>query len=254
MNAARRFAVGLIVMFATSITVASADGSPPKPVRHLVYAFTYTNTSDLTVHDSGISNGDAGPGGAAPTSGIQDSFAGNSDKGEVTVDVMRVQPDSGLVVIVSEQARETRSAEPTTCVVYGNTNVICDPNKKINSEEFVLLRLLGTNFVDPAQIDSKNHWRVENTGQQIASVTDYSIGKNDAGIMHISGTWVLKQIGAQPFTTTTDGSIVYDFGRTLPTSIVEDATTREQRQMGQYNVVRTQTSLTLTTDSAAKKP
>ncbi len=244
--------------------IARADA--PAPVRHLVYDFTYTNTQTVAQHDSGISSSDqaastkgmnggsGGLSGSAPASGVSESKNAVGDRGTITVDVIRVEQDTGLVVTVSEQARDSRSAQPATCVVYGSTNVICDSNKQVNTEELALLRLLGSNFVDPAQIDAKNHWRVDQSGPTTSDVADFSIGQNDSGIMQITSLRVLKASGAQGFTSTSDGTITYDYARLIPTAIVEDETLRQSGGMGGYTTVRTQTTLALATDSAASKP
>ncbi len=231
---------------------ASADPAIA-PIRHLVYAFTYTNTTDLTVHSSGVSGQSNDPGQSAPVSGMKDYRNGSTDRGTITVDILRVQPDSGLVVSISEQARDSRSALPATCVVYGNTNLICDPDKRINTEEVSLLRTLGSNFIDASQIDAKNHWQVSSSAPRMSNVADYSIDKNEAGLLHIGVQRVLHQEGVGSFTTTTDGIITYDSARAVPLSIVEDDLTRAQQTMGTYSTDHAQTSLSLTEDSA-KKP
>lgn len=241
--------------------VASADATAP--VRHLVYDFTYTNTQTQTAHDSGISSSDAantsamGSGGslaaAAPVSGVADSNAATSDRGQIVVDVMRVQPDGGLVVSVSEQAHDKRSALPATCVVYGNTNLVCDTSKQINTEELSLLRVLGSNFVDLAQIDAKNHWRVDQSGPSNSDVADYSIASSNGAVMKIDSLRVLKEQGVQGFTATTNGVITYDAQRLVPLGLVEDEILRQGGGAGSYTEVRTQTGLSLVTDSAATK-
>ncbi|MDQ2992142.1 MAG: hypothetical protein M3R30_04890 [Candidatus Eremiobacteraeota bacterium] len=251
--------------FLAATLTLGVDGAAPPPVRHLVYAFTYSNSQTQTQHDSGISSNDRGSGSglggdsgglsaAAPSSGVAESKTSVSDKGSILVDVVRVQPDSGLVVSISEKANDRRSALPATCVVYGNTNVICDPNKQINTEELALLRLLGENFIEPAQVDANNHWRVDQSGPQNSDVADFSIGKNDAGMMKITSTRVLKATGAQGFTSTSDGVYTYDYNRLLPTDVFEDETLRQNGGAGTYTTVRTQTTLALATDSAATKP
>ena len=71
---------------------------------------------------------------------------------------MRQQNDGGLIVRISEQGEAIRRAPPATCVVYGNTQVICDPDKTVYPEEYTLLRFLGPKFVDPTQLDANRHW------------------------------------------------------------------------------------------------
>jgi hypothetical protein len=228
---------------------------PPLPVRQLVYDFTYTNIATMTEHDSGISAAvGAGNTARAPISGVAESQAADSDLGTISVDVLREQPDTGLIVSISEEAHNRRSSPKATCAVYGNTNVICDPYVHVNTEELALLRLLGSNFVDVDQIDPKNHWRVDQSGRHLSDVADFSIDKNVDGILRISSVRVLREIDAIGFVSTTNGTITYDNARAIPTTIVEDETTRESAGVGAYNTVRTQTSLTLVRDTAAKTP
>jgi hypothetical protein len=246
----KKVVAALGIAIAVSTTSVSAV---TQNVRHLVYTFTYTNSTDLTQHTSGINGQDdhTGFGGSQPASGVKDYKTGGGDRGTIVVDVTRVQPDTGLVVEVSEQANDTRSALPATCVVYGNTTVVCDSSKVVNTEEMELLRLLGSNFIDPAQVDSKNHWRVDQSGPNGSDVADFSIGKNDGGKMDITSQRVVKTTGVGAYTITTDGTIAYDFSRTVPTSVVEDQVMRQNGTGGNYTTVHTMTSMTLAQDSAA---
>jgi len=252
----------LLGALSLALSAAASAQTAPAPVRHLVYAFTYSNAQSQTIHDSGIGNSDAanpksmGGGGSlvagAPASGVASSGNSVTDRGTISVDILRVQPDTGLVLNISEKANDRRSSLAATCVVYGNTNVICDPNMHINSEELTLLRLLGSNFVDPVQIDAKNHWRVDQSGVQDTNVADYTIDRNDNGAMDISSLRTVKVEGAQGFTSTVNGKIAYDFTKTVPIKIVEDETLRQNNGAGSYTTVLTNVGLELTTDTAAK--
>ncbi|MBV9270349.1 MAG: hypothetical protein JO165_04590, partial [Candidatus Eremiobacteraeota bacterium] len=97
-----------IAACALSTTTAFADPASGTPLRHLVYAFTYNVGTTDTIHSSGI-------GGDGPASGMSDYQGGTQDKGTLTVDVMQSATDGGLVVKISEQARDTRSAQPALC-------------------------------------------------------------------------------------------------------------------------------------------
>jgi hypothetical protein len=214
------------------------------PLRHLVYSFTWGTTNDTQMQNSGMSES-----GGTSSSGMQDFNGSASDKGTITVDVAREQLDTGLVVSISEQAQTRRSSPPATCVVYSDTTVICDPNKHINAEEYTLLRFLGAHFVDPNQVDAKQHWHVEREGR-VSTVADYTISKNDSGKLSIGEVRVIKEQGANAQTTTFDTTIGYDFNHVVPTAISEQSTERSERD-NQYVTVTTQTMLQLQTDSMA---
>lgn len=232
---------------AAFLPIAALAQTATAPERHLVYSFTWGLSNDMQVHTSGMGTGDSGSHGSA--SGMADFAGGNSDKGTITVDVVREQTDTGLVLSVSEQGEETRKAPPATCVVYSDTTIVCDPNKVVHAEELTLLRFLGTHFVDPNQLDAKNHWRVERDGP-ISSIADYTISKNDNGAVTIDEVRIVKENGSRQRTTNINATVGYDINRTLPTSISEYSIERSE-QGEQYNTIKSQTVLLLQSDSMA---
>ncbi len=64
-----------------------------KPLRHLVYTFTWGTSTDLQMQNSGMTDS-----GGTSGSGTSDFTGGTQDKGTITVDIMREQPDRGLVI------------------------------------------------------------------------------------------------------------------------------------------------------------
>ena len=254
-----RIDVTLAALLALSIGAPSAGlaveaTSPNAPLRHLVYSFTYGAQGDLTVHsDQGVGYAQAG-GQATSGSGIVQDYNGTmQDKGTITVDVMREQPDTGLVVKISEQAENTRKADPATCVVYGSTNMICDPNATINSEELTLLRFVGRNFIDPNKLDDKGHWRLEQSNAVESTTADYTLAPGKNGIVAVHETRVVKDLGGRPVTTDVTTSIVYDVNRQIPTTVQEYAERREASSFSGSMKTTVQTSLNLISDSMAKQ-
>lgn len=255
--------VFVIVALALASTLPARAVTTSPTTRHLVYSFTWGTTNNTEVHTSGMSDsasGMSGSGGgtlvAPPTSGgvasgIASYGGGTDDKGTITVDVVREQPDNGLVLSITETAQSRRSAPTATCVVYGDTTVVCDSNKKINAEELTLLRFLGSNFVDPNALDAKRHWQTQQHGSSYSATADFTISTNANGIMRIDESSVAKDTGARPQSSDVTGTIGYDFGRTIPTSIDEYSIIRSE-QGEQYQTVKTQTVLQLQSDSSAK--
>jgi hypothetical protein len=230
---------------AAALTAAAASADAPKPIRHLMYSFDISIHSTSTVHDSGLSGG--------PISGSTDYQGGTSDKGQIVVDVLQVQPDNGLVVQISEQARDRRDAEPTMCVVYGTSAFICDQSKgELHEEEGALLRFLGRSFVNPALIDAHNHWQYSASNPNSQETTDFTLGKAAGDVVPISYQSVLKVSGAQSFDATTDGSLSYNQKMSVPVTVKEETTTRRNTGMGNYDTVQQQLTLSLTADSLAQ--
>jgi hypothetical protein len=251
----------MLTGLALSMLVAVTAGAPPAatPLRHLVYTFTWGTSNNTEVHTAGMGDGSPGSSGTsmgAPSStgsasGMSSFNASVNDKGTITVDVLREQPnDHGLVVTVSEQAQDNRSAAAATCVVFGNTDVICDPNAKINYEELTLLRFLGSNFIDPNQIDAKEHWKIGESNGTYSVSADYTIASNANGVMKISEDRIVSPTKTE--TSTINSTIGYDFNRQVPTAITEYAIERHERGE-QYTTVKTETVLSLQIDSMAGK-
>ena len=236
---------------AAILPIAALAQTSTAPERHLVYAFTWGLSNDTQVHTSGMgdTSNAVGSNYTGSASGMADYTGGTSDKGTISVDVVREQPDTGLVVSISEQGQETRKAPAATCVVYSDTTIVCDPNKVVHSEELTLLRFLGAHFIDPNQLDAKGHWRVERDGP-ISTVADYTVSKNANGAMTIDEVRVVKENGTHARTTNISSTVGYDFNRSIPTAISEYMIERSE-QGEQYNTIKAQTILTLQTDSLA---
>ena len=184
---------------------------------------------------------------------MTDYAAGNSDHGTITVDVVREQPDTGLVLRVWEQGANTRTAAPADCVVYSTTAFVCDPNAKVNDEEQTLLRFLGSHFVDPALVDANHHWHLEDSsGTAYSMRADYTISGNDDGRMTIDESRVVKLATDSNRETTITAKISYDFGRTVPTAVTEYTIERGSAGQGQYQTTKSETTLTLDSDSTTK--
>jgi hypothetical protein len=244
---------------ATALAVTNATGTGTPALRHLVYSFTFGAQGDLTVHsDQGIGypGGGSLPGGSEATSGsgiVQDYNGATHDQGTITVDIMHEQPDTGLVVRISEQGIETRRADPATCVIYGTTNFICDPNATIYSEELTLLRFLGRNFVDPNKMDDKGHWRYDESNAASSITADYSLAPGKNGMASIQEARVVKDLGGRPATTDVNTTIVYDLNRQVPTTVQEYAIRRDSSSTAGSMKTTVQTTLNLVSDSLAKQ-
>ncbi|MFN2527162.1 MAG: hypothetical protein ABR584_00395 [Candidatus Baltobacteraceae bacterium] len=233
------------VFVASSTAISQAEDNPA--IRHLVYNFTVGIQSTLTVHDSGI-----GAGGETTGTGVNDVRGGTSDEGTITVDVTQQSADGGLVVNVSEVAKNTRTAKPALCALYGNNlTVICDPNAKINDEEMSLLRVLGRDFVSGA-LDPHKHWRVDTTAQGYSEVNDFTISAANGAAMTIDEQRVGHLSGAGGFDLTTNGTILYDSQFTVARSMHELAVRRQNEGANDYRTTRTDSAFQLLSDSLAK--
>lgn len=235
--------LGLFAFSGILAMCAAPAGAQSTSIRHLVYNFDVSLSTTSTVHDSGIDGG--------PVSGASNYHASTGDQGTIVIDVKQVQPDTGLVVQVSEQGRGTRSSEPTMCVTYGNGTVICDQSKGgPTEEEMALLRLVGRNFINRTAI-ANNSWTYSSSTPQASETTNYHIDKDANGLLGITYQRVLKISGSQAANVVTDGSMTYNEKQSVPTTVTEDTMNRKSTGMGNYDESRQQMTFTLATDSLA---
>jgi hypothetical protein len=223
----------------------------------LVYNFSYSANQAIQARDSSqsVESTDGNGNYNGGSNGISHYNGSLTDKGTITVRITGKQPDGGLIVSVTEQGENVRKAPPATCVVYGNTNIICDPNKTVYTEEYTLLRFLGSNFVDPNQLDANKRWRIgPSTSQGQTVQADYAIASNNNGVMQIGETRKIVTNGSGKLETDIETKIHYDYSRTVPTSVEEYATQRTDAGLSGTSTTTYQTTLSLTTDSILSKP
>ena len=240
--------------FAAAALSSTANALAIVSSSRLVYAFTYSANQNIQARDSSQqaeamdAKGNPIAGGSAGMS----HYNGNlNDRGTITVQIERQQSDGGLIVEVSEQGENIHRAPPATCVVYGTTQVICDPNKTVYTEEYTLLRFLGPNFVDPSKLDANKHWTLSQNGSDASVTSDYTIDSNNGGMMHIGEKRTIKQTGAGHLTSDVQTKVGYDFSRAVPTTIDEYVTQRTDSGMKGTATTTYQTTLSLTSSSSA---
>ncbi len=176
---------------------------------------------------------------------------GNGDRGQIVVDVMGVQSDTGLIVNISENARNTRSAPAVMCVIYGNGSFICEQGKKTNEEEIALLRVLGQDFVNPALLDAHNHWQTGSTTADTQETNDYNISSQNGNMAQITFTRQLKVHGPQGYDASTSGKMTYNTKLEVVVSDVEETETRQETGQS-YNRLDQTIALNLVSDSKAQ--
>jgi hypothetical protein len=237
-----------------ALTVAPIVGRADSSMGTLVYAFSYGSNQNVSARDqNSINVQDPGSGVVANvTSGISNYHGSLGDKGTMTVNVIAQQPDGGLVVKISEAGENIHRAGPATCVVYGNTNVICDPNATVYTEEYTLLRFLGSNFVDPTELDAKKHWQIVQNGGKVNVKADYTVNGDSNGIMQIGENRSIRDAGGGSLTTDVQTKISYDSKRSVPTAIDEYVTQRHDNGVAGTSTTIYQTTLNLVSDSMAK--
>jgi hypothetical protein len=231
----------------------SAVSNPGSTAQRLVYNFTYSSNQNTTARDSANPAEDYGNRGAFAQGNGASTYTGAlSDKGTMLVQVSSVQQDGGLVVSIAENGEQARRAPAATCVVYGNTHVICDPNKTVYTEEYTLLRFLGRNFIDAGNLDAHRHWQIVQDAAGMNVTADYVLGPTTSSDVAVTETRKIRQAGGGSLTTDVQAKIGYDMSRSVPTSIDEYVTQRHDNGVQGTSTTIYQTTLTLASDTGVE--
>jgi hypothetical protein len=236
-----------VIVAAVSLWAFSALSAPvsaqTKVERTLVYSFSVGVSNDTT--DTSMSNQMSSNG--ADMQGTNEYTDETSDQGTITVGVLGIEPDGGLVTNVSENARRNRTLAPVPCVVYPNSNIVCGTNGRVSPEERSVLRTLNPKFFDPSALDSKGQWTIDPAPG--VSLT-FTAGKPDNGIIPINGTRDEHTIDSSLHS---EATYAYDMAKFMPTSIKEYETIRQQKGPGGYATFTVDVTASLTSDSTAQK-
>jgi hypothetical protein len=229
-----------VLALAASLPWLLASATP----RELVYSYTVESTrTDKGDSAHGVDKMDPGGGGTFYFHNVNQHYrspdmgpGAQRRSGKIVVEAVRQQQDGGLVVRVTEDASP---AGPVTCVTFGDTTVVCDPNRQVAAEIPALLALLGTGFVDPSRLDNSRHWHVD----AASTSADYTILSNAGAVLDIDESATRTQAGSTTKTTIA-AAIEYDLARSLPTSLQESTIERDHR--GSVNeTISTETTLKL---------
>ena len=214
-----------------------------------VYAFTYQSSHTYNAqHAYGVDKMDPGGGGTFYFHNVNQHFIAPSANdpqpraGTIAVDVVGAQSDGGLIVRVSETPAAVPGERPATCVTYGDTTVVCDPDDPLGPEAGVLLRLFGKGFVDAGRLDAQRHWNISNVGAP-GETDDYRIAGVTGGSLEILENGTIPANGTSG-KTTVNAKIEYDGARSLPSSVFR-STVEHSRRGAVDETISTQTTLEL---------
>jgi hypothetical protein len=226
---------------------------PVPAARVFVYSYAYESGKSADIEKAyGLDKMDPGGGGTFMFHNVNQhyrspSFAASEARhGTIAVEVVREESDGGLVLRVSEPAPPNPlggDASGATCVAFGDTTVVCDPNRTISPETVALLGLLGKDFVDASRVDAARHWRVTTAGGY-ATTADFTIERSSGTKLAIVERAVRERPGSSEKVDVT-ASIVYDETRSVPLSVDEATVERTSRGDVVSETVSSHVTLTL---------
>jgi hypothetical protein len=215
--------------------------------RELIYSYTVERSqADQGDTAHGVDKMDPGGGGTFYFPNNARDYrpppAGGGEErrsGKIVIDVLREQVDGGLVLHVTE---DDAAGGPVTCVTFGDTTVVCDPNRRISPEVPALVALLGAGFVDPTRLDNARHWHVE-PATSYGTTADFTIVGKTGSLLDINENATRTEANSAARTRIA-AAIEYDTARSLPTSLQQSSIETDHR--GSVNeTISTQTTLKL---------
>jgi hypothetical protein len=192
------------------------------------------------------------PGGATGN-GQRTEAAAVTTKGSIGVDVLAATDDAGLILDVSETA--TERTRPKVRIVLGPDGAVAyDPKYAANltEEEITLVRWLARGFFADRPTEPGTTWTVDQSANGHVDVERYRVIARDAHQLTLDYVLEEKVGGATGYAGTRGGSLVYDTAMIVPVKATFQ--TEARRQVGAaYETTRTSITLTLTSDSFAKR-
>ena len=223
-----------VFVAAGMIALQAQTPAAQAPLRHLEYRVAASSTATAQ---------------SASYSGTDTAMATGGFDGTISVDVVALAKDGGMVVRATVQRNhEVRADQPVTCAVYGSGNVVCPEGAPNSGVVNVLFGTLGRGFYDPSEVSEDGTWNrgVDNDDLSLHNHFSRKATDNADVVLIREHTELVphKQI-AVGFTSDTD--IRYNVALSVPVSIHDYTTYVGHGATGGTERV----DLTLTKDSFA---
>jgi hypothetical protein len=185
---------------------------PDKPLRHLEYSFAVDYQHAGEQNQGGI--GTAG-------SGVVSTAHGSGRVGTVTIDVMGVGKDGGLVIKTYEWLQSTPNpTQSYICAVFSEGRVVCPEHLDVTDAENELMSYFGRTFLDPSIIDETGHWTRTFANQYVSVTSNYAVvGSGDANPLTIDATTKITSIGGLSSNWDDQARLTYDRTMTIPVTL-----------------------------------
>jgi hypothetical protein len=174
-------------------------------------------------------------------------------KGSIGVEVVGTADDARLLLDVAETAVQRTRAKVRVAVAPDGA-VFYDPKNAddLTEEELALARWLARGFYGDHPTEPGTTWTVDQSANGFSDVEHYRVVAHDAQLVTLDYTQQQSTLGSGAFAGSRGGSLVYDTALTVPVRAAFRSESR--RQIGATReTLRTSVTLTLTTDSFAKR-
>ncbi|MBC5829274.1 MAG: hypothetical protein GIW98_03650 [Candidatus Eremiobacteraeota bacterium] len=232
-----RFALGMLLAVLLCNSTVAAEG---KPFRHLVFNVGVTMTTQNDTLVGGIDSG-----------GSQTAHSGGGivATGSITADFIGITADNAFRIQIAENT-DTRKAPPVAVDVTSDGNVRLPQNQMVNvtDEEQTILPMLARYFVTDDGVSAGQWTRKSSVGKNSDDETYRLTSQEPSGDIKIDMEQRINVRDAQPFDTTTHGSITYSIRYKVPRAVVIESRTHRESVQG-AETDNTKAHFDLVTDS-----
>jgi hypothetical protein len=213
------------IVVSSFLPFTAATQAQVKPLRHLVYQIGVTQatqTDELVM----------GNAGAMPTasSGVAHYTGGLLSDGTMTVDILGLTAEGdALAVLILEQTNNRRSPLVRVDVTSdGQLRMKPEDAMNLTAEEQALLRLLARKFLSQDALLA-GKWVHQVVDRQADIHEEFRVVDTQAnGDIDIALDQRIKVAGAQPFDSTTHGTITYSPIYKVPRAVSIDGRTHHE--------------------------
>lgn len=245
-------ALGVLAAIAAPVA-ASATDAPIKPLRTLVYDVQSSAHSQHEKQTSGFngSYGMSGNAGVSSGNGTAGVALDGTDRGRLTIDVIAATGDGGLVLDTA-YAGKLSSQPKIRVALYPDGRLSADPSKPLGPEALHVLPLLARGFIANRNVSPGASWSMS-APPPAKGATTYRVSKLDGDEATITLEGSITLPGVNGFQESDRGTTTYATNLSSPVSY--DVNARIRRQLGVDETVTTDTHMTITlvSDSFAKK-
>jgi hypothetical protein len=210
----------MLVCLVAILFGGATQAAVAKPFRHLVFQIGVTVTSK---NDTLVSGAD--------TTGSQTAHYGGSmiANGSITADFLGITQDNSFRIQISENT-DNRKAPPVEVDVTedGNVRVTANQLSNLTDEEQAILPLLARSFVTDEDVKAGTWKRSSSQGKNTDEETYRVTSQDPSGDIKIQMDQRIIVRDAQPFDTTTHGSITYSRKYKVPRAIVIESRTHHE--------------------------
>lgn len=229
---------------------ARGEAPPAKVLRSLVFDVSYSAHSNHEKKTSGLYGAETGSG--LPSGGGTTAVGlDGSDTGRITIDIVAVTQDGGLVLDTAYAGKLTQ--QPATRIaLFADGRMSADPSKPLAPSLVYVLPLLARGFVANRTIEPGASWTVA-APPPLKGSTAYRVTALDGQVATLALEGTSSLAGVNGFSESDRGTARYATDLLVPVSYDVNARIRRQPSIDETVTTDAHIVVTLVSDTFTKK-